>query len=169
VGLGKRGIRCFLDGIVEMSLRRAYAAALQLLRSKLDLRQKEIAGKVTQSHISQLETYKTSATVDVTHQLATALNVETLSFMALVMAAEKQITPREAWTSSIAELSQLGIADSVPPAQPVNLTDPRVVASGEKREQIQKLKAMGYSQIRVVKELGYSRATVWRLWESNDA
>jgi DNA invertase Pin-like site-specific DNA recombinase len=39
-----------------------------------------------------------------------------------------------------------------------------VAASKEKWRSIQALKAQGYSQIQIARELGCSKPTVWRLW-----
>lgn len=149
-----------------MSLRRPYAAVLQLLRNRQGLSQQEIAGKVAQSHVSQLETLKTTATVDVTNELASALNVEAITFFTLVIAANEQRAPRDVLLSALAELEALKLADEILPEQPRQLEPPRVAAAREKWLAIQVLKSKGYSQSQVVLELGYSKATVWRLWSN---
>jgi len=147
-----------------MSLRRPFAAVLQLLRNHQGLTQRAIAGRITQNHISQLETAKTTATVDVAQDLASALNVEATTFFAMMIAAEQQRSPREILMSAIAELEGLGFADEVLPDAPRQLEAPRVVASREKWRAIQALKAKGYSQSDIARELGYAKGTVWRLW-----
>ncbi|EPL16083.1 helix-turn-helix domain-containing protein [Pseudomonas sp. CF161] len=149
-----------------MSLRRPYAAVLQLLRTRQGLSQQEIAGKVAQSHVSQLETLKTTATVDVTNELASALKVEATTFFALVMAANHQQSARHVLLSALAEIEELGLADEILPQEPRQIEPPRVTAAREKWQAIQELKSKGYSQSQVVLQLGYSKATVWRLWSN---
>ena len=70
-----------------MLLRNAYAAVLQLLRARLGLTQHDIAMAVTPSHVSQLEAVKTSATLEVSQELAQALNLHPVSLLTLVHAA----------------------------------------------------------------------------------
>jgi len=147
-----------------MSLRRPFAAVLQLLRNHQGLTQRAIAGNITQNHISQLETAKTTATVDVANDLASALNVEAATFFSMVIAAEQRRSPREILLSAISELERLGLADAVLPEEPRQLEAPRVVASREKWRSIQALKAEGYSQSDIARKLHCHKATVWRLW-----
>ena len=147
-----------------MSLRRPFAAVLQLLRNRQGLSQQAIAGKVAQAHVSLLETVKTTATVDVTNDLACALKVEATTFFAMVIAAEQRRSPRDILLSAIAELEGLGLADEILPEEPRKIEAPRVTAAREKWREIQALKAEGYNQSQVVRELGYAKATVWRLW-----
>lgn len=80
-----------------MLLRKAYAAVLQLLRTRLGLSQHDIALTVTQSHVSQLEAVKTSATMEVSQELAEALHLHLhpVSLLALVLAAQDQRSARE--------------------------------------------------------------------------
>jgi len=147
-----------------MSLRRPFAAVLQLLRNHQGLTQRAIAGKVTQTHISKLETAQTTATVDVAKDLAGALNVEATAFFAMVIAAEQQRSPREILMSAIFELDRLGFADEVLPMEPRQLEEPRVITSRERWRAIQELKTKGLSQSDIARELGCHKATVWRLW-----
>ncbi|VVQ15696.1 hypothetical protein PS914_05766 [Pseudomonas fluorescens] len=82
-----------------MLLRNAYAAVLQVLRARLGLSQHDIALTVTQSHVSQLEAVKTSATMEVSQELAEALHLHLhlhpVSLLALVHAAQDQRSARE--------------------------------------------------------------------------
>jgi transcriptional regulator with XRE-family HTH domain len=148
-----------------MSLRRPFAAVLQFLRNRKGLSQKAISGKVAQSHISLLETVKTTATVDVTVDLAQALELGAASFFALVIAVDQRKTAREILLSAIAELEKLGLADEVLPGEPQQLEAPRITAARDKWKAIQALKAKGFRKSQVVRELGYPNATVWRLWD----
>lgn len=87
-----------------MSLRMAYAAVLQLVRTRRGLSQHDIAVTVTQSHISQLESLKTSATLEVSQELASALNLHPISFLTLVQAAQDQKPAREILLLALQEL-----------------------------------------------------------------
>ncbi|GAB7533349.1 hypothetical protein PS3A_57650 [Pseudomonas sp. 3A(2025)] len=148
-----------------MSLRSPYAAVLQLLRKRRGLSQHEVAGKITQSHVSQLEKLKTTATVDVTYELAAGLNLQATTFFASVIAAHEGRSSREVLLAALAELEGMGLADEVFPDAPRQLESPRVEAAREKWCAIQVLKSKGLSRSEVVAELGYSRPTVQRLWE----
>lgn len=147
-----------------MSLRRPFAAVLQFLRVRQGFFQHAIAGGVTQSHISQLESLKTSATIDTTIELAAALNIEATAFFAMVVAADQKRSPREVLHSAISALEELGLADEQMPDKPSRLEPPRVAGAREKKRLVQELKARGMSRSEVVRELGYSTATVGRLW-----
>lgn len=150
-----------------MSLRRPFAAVLQFLRVRQGFFQHSIAGGVTQSHISQLESLKTSATVDTTIELAAALSIEATAFFAMVIAADQKRSPREVLHSAILALEELGLADEQMPDEPSRLEPPRVAGAREKKRLVQELKARGMSRSEVVRELGYSTATVGRLWRDS--
>ncbi|MBC8785942.1 MULTISPECIES: helix-turn-helix domain-containing protein [Pseudomonas] len=151
-----------------MSLRRPYAAVLQLLRTSKGLHQYAIASEVAQSFVSNLEASKTTATVDSTKALADALQVNAATFFGLVIAASQHQTPREVMLSAIAEMEALGLADTVLPAEPQKLEAPVVAEARERKDQVQRLKAQGYSRAQTARELGCSWTTVDRLWVAND-
>ncbi|NWA83286.1 transcriptional regulator [Pseudomonas sp. D2002] len=151
-----------------MSLRRPYAAVLQLLRTSKGLHQYAIASEVAQSFVSNLEASKTTATVDSTKALADALQVNAVTFFGLVIAASQHQTPREVMLSAIAEMEALGLADSVLPAEPQKLEAPVVAEARERKDQVQRLKAQGYSRAQTARQLGCSWTTVDRLWVAND-
>lgn len=147
-----------------MSLRRPYAAVLQLLRKSKDLHQQAISGEVAQSYVSLLEASKANATVDVTKALADALGVNSATFFGLVIAASEQETPRKVMLAAIAEMEALGLADTVLPAKPEKLEAPRVTEGRHRMQQVQGLKAQGHSRAAVARELGCTWTTVNRLW-----
>jgi transcriptional regulator with XRE-family HTH domain len=151
-----------------MSLRRPYAAVLQLLRSSKGLHQHEIAGEVAQSFVSNLEASKTTASVDTTKALADALEVNAATFFGLVIAASQHQTPREVMLSAIAEMEAMGLADTVLPEEPQKLEAPTVVKARERKDQVQQLKAQGYSRSEAARELGYAWTTINRLWSPTD-
>ncbi|CAJ0557332.1 unnamed protein product, partial [Mesorhabditis spiculigera] len=123
-----------------MLLRQAYAAVLQLLRARLDLSQHDIAQTVTQSHVSQLEAVKTSATLEVSQELAEALNLHPVSFLALVHAAQDQRSAREILRLAMEELDAIELLDAALPIQPEKLSPPQTVAADKKWEAVQELK-----------------------------
>jgi transcriptional regulator with XRE-family HTH domain len=149
-----------------MSLRRPYAAVLQLLRKSKGLHQHAIAGAVAQSHISLIESSKTTASVDVTEELANALQLDVTAFFGMVIAASQQRTPRDVLLSAIGELEGLGLADTLLPSEAQKLEPPRVAESRQKKSQIQDLKSKGRSRAQVARELNFSWTTVNRLWDN---
>ncbi len=152
-----------------MLLRKAYAAVLQLLRARLGLSQYDIATTITQSHVSQLEAFKTSATLEVSQELAEALHLHPLSFLALVHAAQDQRTAREILQLTLQELDAIELLDASLPIQPEQLSHPQTVAAEKKWEAVQELKREGRSQAEVVQILGMPKSTVGRLWHKKNS
>lgn len=151
-----------------MSLRRPYAAVLQLLRRSKGLHQHEIANEVAQSFVSKLEASKSTATVDSTKALADALQINPATLFGLIVAASQHQTPREVMLYAIAEMESLGLADTILPAEPRSLEAPVVAKARERKEQVQLLKAKGYSRAQAARQLGYSWTAVDRLWMANN-
>ncbi|MFK7608475.1 MULTISPECIES: helix-turn-helix domain-containing protein [Pseudomonas] len=147
-----------------MLLRQAYAAVLQTLRARLGLSQHDIALTVTQSHVSQLEAVKTSATLEVSQELAEALHLHPVSFLVLVYAAKDQRPAREVLHLALEELEANNLLDIPLPIQPEKLSYPQSVAAQKKWEAVQELKKEGHSQAEVVQILGMPKSTVGRLW-----
>ena len=147
-----------------MLLRQAYAAVLQTLRARLGLSQHDIALTVTQSHVSQLEAVKTSATLEVSQELAEALHLHPVSFLVLVYAAKDQRPAREVLHLALEELEANNLLDIPLPIQPEKLSYPHSVAAQKKWEAVQELKKEGHSQAEVVQILGMPKSTVGRLW-----
>lgn len=152
-----------------MLLRKAYAAVLQLLRARLGLSQHDIAMTVTQSHVSQLEAVKTSATLEVSQELAKALHLHPVSFLALVHAAQDQRTVREILLLAMEELEAIELLDASLPIQPEQLSHPQTVAAEKKWEAVQELKEQGCSQAEAVQILGLPKSTVGRLWHKKNS
>lgn len=150
-----------------MLLRKAFAAVLQLLRARMGLSQHDIATTVTQSHVSQLEAIKTSATLEVSQELAQALHLHPISLLALVHAAQDQRTAREILRLALEELDAIDLLDAPLPTQPQTLSHPQMVGAVKKWEAVQELKKEGRSQAEVVEILGLPRSTVGRLWHKN--
>jgi len=147
-----------------MSLRKAYAATLQWLRVRRGLSQSDLQDKADQAHISRLEAGTTSASVDLTADLADNLSVTPLSFFTLIAAANESKTPRSILLETLAELQTQGLLDEELPTEPQKLPPPRQVAAAEKLKAIRELKEAGLSQAEVSKKLGLPTSTVGRLW-----
>ncbi|MBT2371312.1 helix-turn-helix domain-containing protein [Pseudomonas fluorescens] len=153
-----------------MSLRRAYAAVLQLVRARRGLSQHDIAVTVTQSHISQLEALKTSATLEVSQELASALNLHPISFLTLVQAAQDQKSARDILEEALQELEAMALLDEHLPLAPQKLRPPQTEDAAKKWEAVQALKSKGHTQAEAVRMLGIPRSTVGRHWyRKNDA
>ncbi|PMU25275.1 MULTISPECIES: helix-turn-helix domain-containing protein [Pseudomonas] len=150
-----------------MLLRNAYAAVLQLLRARLGLTQHDIAIAVAPSHVSQLEAVKTSATLEVSQELAKALNLHPVSLLTLVHAAKDQKTARDVLLLAMEELNAIELLDASLPAQPEKLPHPQTVAAERKWEAVQELKKEGRSQAEVIEILGLPKSTVGRLWHKD--
>lgn len=150
-----------------MSLRKSYAAVVQLLRTQKGLSQGDLSGSVTQSHVSALELGRSSATVDMSLQIAAALKVEPITLLALAVASLEKRTVREALLASLAEAEALGIADTPLPSEPQALATPSVVEARKKWLAVQELKERGLSQSQAAKELGLPESTLRRLWHQS--
>lgn len=137
-----------------MLLRQAYAAVLQMLRARLGLSQHDIALNVTQSHVSQLEAVKTSATLEVSQELAQALHLHPVSLLALVYAAKDQRPAREILRLALEELDANDLLDIALPIQPEKLSYPQSVAAQKKWEAVQKLKKKGTVKLRLCRSWG---------------
>jgi transcriptional regulator with XRE-family HTH domain len=148
----------------EMSLRKSYAAVVQLLRTQKGLSQAGLSGVVTQTHVSELEQGKSSATVDMSARLALALNVEPITLLALAVASHEKRSVREALLASLAEAEALGLADTLLPSEPQALAAPSVVEAKKKWLAVQGLKAKGLSQSEAARHLGMPESTLRRLW-----
>ena len=78
-----------------MSLRTAFAAALQLLRTRRESSQQDLAEAVDPSYISRLESGARSVTLDVSQDIAKALGVDPLTLLTLAYAAHRGQTPKQ--------------------------------------------------------------------------
>jgi transcriptional regulator with XRE-family HTH domain len=151
-----------------MSLRKAYAATLQWLRVRRGLSQADLQHQADQAHISRLEASTTSATVDLSADLALALGLTPVSFFTLVAAADEGKTARSVLHDTMAELMHLGVLDEKLPAEPQKLTTPQKILAAERLEAVRKLKAEGLTQAEVCRQLGLPRSTVGRLWHVDE-
>lgn len=151
-----------------MSLRKSYAAVLQLLRTKRGLTQAEISGAVTQTHVSHLELAKGSMTVDVACELAAALKIQPSSMFILALASYDGRTARETLQNCLTELEELGMADESLPTEPRAMENSAVLEARRKWLAVHELKDRGLSQAQAAKELGMAETTLRRLWNKVD-
>lgn len=147
-----------------MSLRSSYASVLQLLRTQKGLSQEDLARSVTQATVSSLELAKSSATVNTSFQLASALQVEPVTLLALVAAAHQECTAREALKAALEQLEGLGLADTPLPNEIQEVVPLRLLQARERWAAVQGLKARGYTQSQAIKELQLPESTLRRLW-----
>ncbi|WP_339231425.1 helix-turn-helix transcriptional regulator [Pseudomonas sp. FSL L8-0168] len=147
-----------------MSLRKSYAAVVQLLRTRKGLSQAKLAGSLTQAHVSELELGRSSATIEMSARLASALKVEPITLLALAAASHEKCTVREALLAALAEAESLGLADTPLPTEPQVMAPSRVLEAKRKWLAVQELKAKGLSQSEAAKHLGMPESTLRRLW-----
>lgn len=147
-----------------MSLRKSYAAVVQLLRTRKGLSQAKLAGSLTQAHVSELELGRSSATIEMSARLASALKVEPITLLALAAASHEKCTVREALLAALAEAESLGLADTPLPTEPQVMVPSRVLEAKRKWLAVQELKAKGLSQSEAAKHLGVPESTLRRLW-----
>jgi transcriptional regulator with XRE-family HTH domain len=150
-----------------MSLRQAFAAALKLVRAHHKLLQQDVSSGVTQARISQLESGKNSATLETTQQIAHAMCMTTTSFVATVLAAQHENTPRQILNEALAELDALGLLDVNVSEHVPELGHPVTQKSANTREHVQKLKTEGHRHSEVARILGLSKSTVTRHWRKD--
>ncbi|QVX16713.1 helix-turn-helix transcriptional regulator [Pseudomonas congelans] len=147
-----------------MSLRKSYAAVVQLLRTRKGLSQAKLAGSLTQAHVSELELGRSSATIEMSARLASALKVEPITLLALAAASHDKCTVREALLAALAEAESLELADTLLPTEPQVIDPSRVLEAKRKWLAVQELKAKGLSQSEAAKHLGVPESTLRRLW-----
>lgn len=151
----------------EMSLRKSYAAVIQLLRTQKGLSQARLAGSITQAHVSELELGRSSATVETSAHLASALGIEPVTLVALTVASHEKRSMREVLLASLAEAEALGLADKLLPTEPKSINPPRELEAKRKWLAVQELKAKGLSQSEAARHLGLPESTLRRLWHQS--
>lgn len=145
-----------------MSLRNAFAAALQYVRTHKGLSQRNIAGTTDQSHVSRLESATTSVSLEVSEELAGAIQIRPMSLLALVYASRTGESPMSVLQHAEDELKALGLLHEAVPAQPSKAESPRAAESSKLAQKISALLAEGKSQAEVARELGVARSTITR-------
>ncbi|MGY2096075.1 helix-turn-helix domain-containing protein [Pseudomonas simiae] len=149
-----------------MSIQTGFAAALRVIRLAKGLTQKDLSGTVAASHISQLESGKTTPTLKVAADLAYMLDLSPSALIAVATASDSQDSPKTVLMQAIRELEVLGLADQIPPAsaETVDSTHPTSIRAAAARANVQKLRSQGLTQVEAAKELGLPRSTVQRHW-----
>ncbi|MDD1017025.1 MULTISPECIES: helix-turn-helix domain-containing protein [Pseudomonas] len=149
-----------------MSIQTGFAAALRVIRLAKGFTQKDLSGTVAASHVSQLESGKTTPTLKVAADLAYKLDLSPSALVAVATASDSQDSPRAVLMRAISELELLGLADQIPPAsaETVDSTHPTTIRAAATRADVQTLKSKGLTQVEAAKELGLPRSTVQRHW-----
>lgn len=143
-----------------MSLRTAYASALKFLRTRREASQQALGQAADRSYISRLESGTRSVTLDVSHSLAEALEVDPLTLLLLAYAAERGQTPQQVLDHLAGDLGANGLLTSEIPSQPVETSHPVTAAAEALRLRIRELMDQGLSQAEVARCLGVARQTV---------
>lgn len=143
-----------------MSLRTAYASALKFLRTRRETSQQALGQAADRSYISRLESGTRSVTLDVSHSLAEALEVDPLTLLLLAYAADRGQTPQQVLEHLASDLSANGLLTSEIPSQPVDAPHPVAAAARELNVEIKELIDQGLSQAEIARLLGVSRQAI---------
>ncbi|MEX5502264.1 helix-turn-helix domain-containing protein [Pseudomonas putida] len=143
-----------------MSLRIAYASALQFLRLRRESSQQALAEAADPSYISRLEAGRRSVTLDASQDIAQGLGVDPLTLLVLAYAAERGQTPQEILRQLEGDLSTGGLLTCEIPSQPSKAPHPGIAAAQVLRAQIKELTDQGLAPVEVAKRLGVSRQSV---------
>ena len=145
-----------------MSLRDAFAAALQYMRKHRNLSQRDISAGTDQSHVSRLEAAGNSVSLEVSDELARALAIEPMALLALVYASQNGVSPKCVLSRAEAELEALELLHVHLPSTPSKLESPRAMESAQRSRAIAELLAQGKTQAEVARLLGLAKSTVTR-------
>ncbi|NMY78213.1 transcriptional regulator [Pseudomonas rhodesiae] len=143
-----------------MSLRIAYASALQFLRLRRESSQQALAEAADPSYISRLEAGRRSVTLDASQDIAQGLGVDPLTLLVLAYAAERGQTPQEILRHLEGELSTSGLLACQVPSTPSKAPHPGIASARELRAKIKALSDQGLAPVEVAKSLGISRQRV---------
>jgi transcriptional regulator with XRE-family HTH domain len=143
-----------------MSIRTAFASALQFLRAHRKVSQKDIAKQIDQSYVSRLEAGEHSVTLEISQELAEALRLDPLSLLTFAYAVERGLSPREVLSCIQDDLESSNLLDTKIPPTPVQAVHPVVAEAAELKRKIIELMDEGYSQAEVARRLEVSRSTV---------
>ncbi|MBA1376807.1 helix-turn-helix transcriptional regulator [Pseudomonas brassicacearum subsp. neoaurantiaca] len=152
-------------------LKPALAAVVRAVRGNLGFTQENLAHAASRTYLSKIENAESSPTIDKFVELAEALGMSPLAFMALILSTHK-MTPSSTLLAKAAEelealqerVSDADIAAHLagfdlvkrPAARPVNLI---------KLKNVLECKEIGLSKAETARRLGISRSTVGFLWE----
>ncbi|WP_443691304.1 helix-turn-helix domain-containing protein [Pseudomonas sp.] len=145
-----------------MSLRNAFAAALQFMRTHKGFSQRDVASTMDQSHVSRLEGATRSVSLEISEKLAEALQLHPMSLLTLVYAAQSGQSPQAVLQRTRDDLEALDLLNAAIPPEPVKADHPRVVEAAELYRQVNELLAEGHSQAEVARRLNVSRSTITR-------
>lgn len=143
-----------------MALRTAFAATLKFLRMHRQLSQRELAKHRDQSYVSKLEAGANAVTLEVSAELADAMDIDPMTLLTLTFASQKGLTAREILAHLHDDLAAAGLLDAQIPQQPATLAHPVSAQSARLKQDIMRFMAEGLSQAETARRLGVSRETV---------
>ncbi|KWS45783.1 helix-turn-helix domain-containing protein [Pseudomonas syringae] len=145
-----------------MSIRNAYAAALQYLRTRNGSSQQSLAKGVDQSYISRLERADNSVTLEASESVADALNVDPLVLLTLAYAAKLGQSPGDVADQLRKQLNEDNLLSVVIPPRPSKTQHPIAAEAAQTRRKITELMEQKLSQSEIARRLGISRQSVSR-------
>ncbi|WP_082112060.1 helix-turn-helix domain-containing protein [Pseudomonas frederiksbergensis] len=152
-------------------LKQALAAVVRAVRENLGLTQESLANAASRTYLSKIENAQSSPTIDKFAELAEALGLSPVSFMALVVSTRDNAHPADLLAKAIEQLQALEAkvsSDDIkahlegmtihkrPAARPVDVV---------KLRKVLECKEVGLSKAETARRLGLSRSTVGFLWE----
>ncbi|MGJ7513026.1 MULTISPECIES: helix-turn-helix domain-containing protein [Pseudomonas] len=147
-----------------MSVRIAFAAALKLLRTGRGIKQDDLSDTLAQSHVSQIESGKTSPSLEAIIELSNALKLHPVALMTLVCAAHEKLTASEVLEVAQRDLHSRSLLETPIALETEKGPHPRVAAAAKARSEVQELKDKGFTQAEIARELGMAESTVRRHW-----
>lgn len=150
-----------------MSLNKGLAAVLKSARSVSGLSQQDLGDAVDRTYVWMMENAKSSPTVNKLEQVATALNFDLVTLLALSVAVRDQTPVTEVLErvqNELAEFERKG-GLSLLAAQVEGRGPTRTSEKLRKIAAVQDCKRRGLTQKEAVEELGIPRSTVHDLWK----
>lgn len=150
-----------------MTLREAFASALQFLRARRGLSQYDIAPSVAQSYVSRLEAGKRSVSLEMSAELADAIGLHPLSFLALVYAAKDGRPAHEIIRLAEQQLSEALLLQVMIAPDRERLPQRRKVGAALTARAVLEQKNHGKTQAEAARSLQISTSTVGRYWHTD--
>lgn len=150
-----------------MTLREAFASALQFLRARRGLSQHDIAPSMDQSYVSRLEAAKRSVSLEMSTEFAEAVGLHPISFLTLVYAAQSGQSPLEILRLAESELNVAALLDAEVSPASEEVVDRKKARAALTACAVLKLKNEGKTQAEAARELKISTSTVGRHWRSD--
>lgn len=150
-----------------MTLREAFALALQFLRARQGLSQQDLAPSMAQSYVSRLEAAQRSVSLEVSSEFAEAVGLHPISFLTLVYAAQGGQSPLEILQLAESQLSAAELLDAELGSPPEGGGNRKKASAALTALAVLKLKNEGKTQAEAARELRVSTSTVGRHWHKD--